>query len=261
MKKLLAGIIMLAAPLTAAHAETLKIGVDLTYPPYNYFDDANQPAGFDVELMKLIGKKTGSDVSFHDTRFENLILGVSSDQFNVIASTLYVTAARAKQIDYIPYMKTGVSIAVSAAGGQNFTKPEELCGKRVGSIKGAAWIPELEKLNTTVCAASPIDSREFPTSPEATQAVMSGGVDAQLENSAVLADAAKKLNGRLKVTSTEQLYPVIVGFGVKKGNTEVASFLRDTLAKLDGDADYEALFAKYGVAKSTDAEFKAAVGH
>jgi polar amino acid transport system substrate-binding protein len=43
VKKLLAGIIMLAAPLTAAHAETLKIGVDLTYPPYNYFDDANQP--------------------------------------------------------------------------------------------------------------------------------------------------------------------------------------------------------------------------
>lgn len=260
MKKLVAGIIMLVAPLTVAQAETLKIGVDLTYPPYNYFDDANQPAGFDVELVKLLGQKTGSEVSFHDTRFENLILGVSSDQFNVIASTLYVTPARAKQIDYIPYMKTGVSIAVSTSSGENFTRPEELCGKRVGSIKGAAWIPELEKLNTSVCSANPIDSREFPTSPETTQALMSGGVDAQLENSAVLADAAKKLNGRLKVTSTEQLYPVIVGFGVKKGNTDVAAFLRGTLAKLDGDADYEALFNKYGVAKSTDAEFKAAIG-
>ncbi|QRM33389.1 transporter substrate-binding domain-containing protein (plasmid) [Microvirga sp. VF16] len=259
MKKSLASTILLIAALTGAQAETLRIGVDLTYPPYNYLDKANQPAGFDVELIKLIGKRTGSDVSFLDTRFENLILGVSGNQFNVIASTLYVTPTRAKQIDYVPYMKTGVSIAVSASRGQGFAKPEELCGKRVGSIKGAAWIPELEKLNQTVCAGNPIDSREFPTSPEVTQAVMSGGVDAQLENSAVLADAAEKLKGRLKITSTEQLYPVIVGFGVKKGNEPLATFLREALAKLDGDADYEGLFAKYGVAKSSEAEFRAAI--
>ena len=259
MQKFMAGAILLVASLTTAQAEDLRVGVDLTYPPYNYFDESNQPAGFDVELMKLIGKKSGGNVSFLDTRFENLILGVSGGQFDVIASTLYVTPARAQQIDYVPYMKTGVSIAVSASGGQSFAKPEELCGKRVGSIKGAAWIPELEKLNATTCAGNPIDSREFPTSPEATQAVMSGGVDAQLENSAVLADAAVKLNGRLKVTSTEQLYPVIVGFGVKKGNEQLATFLRETLAGLEGDADYEALFSKYGVAKSTEAEFKAAI--
>jgi len=48
-------------------------------------------------------------------------------------------------------MKTGVSIAVSAKTCETFTRPEELCGKRVGSIKGAAWIPELEKLNKSVC--------------------------------------------------------------------------------------------------------------
>ncbi len=259
MQKIMAGAIFLMASLTAAQAEDLRVGVDLTYPPYNFFDESNQPAGFDVELMKLIGKKTGGNVSFLDTRFENLILGVSGGQFDVIASTLYVTPARAQQIDYVPYMKTGVSIAVSTSGGQSFAKPEELCGKRVGSIKGAAWIPELEKLNATACAGNPIDSREFPTSPEATQAVMSGGVDAQLENSAVLADAAVKLNGRLKVTSTEQLYPVIVGFGVKKGNEQLATFLRETLAGLEGDADYEALFSKYGVAKSTATEFEAAI--
>ncbi|WP_431323429.1 hypothetical protein [Rhizobium sp. YTU87027] len=35
----------MAALPTAAHAETLNDGVDLTYPPYNYFVDANQPAG------------------------------------------------------------------------------------------------------------------------------------------------------------------------------------------------------------------------
>ena len=35
-------------------AGTLQIGTDLTYPPYNYFDDNKQPAGFDVELMTVL---------------------------------------------------------------------------------------------------------------------------------------------------------------------------------------------------------------
>lgn len=259
MRQAVTCAIVLIASFTTAQAEMLRVGVDLTYPPYNYLDQANQPAGFDVELVKLISKKTGKDVSFLDTRFENLILGVSGDQFDIVASTLYVTSQRAKQIDYVPYMKTGASIAVAANGGQSYAKPEDLCGRRVGSIKGAAWVPELEKLNQTFCAGNPVDSREFPTSPEVTQAVLSGGVDAQLENSAVLADAAKKLNGRLKITSTQQLYPVIVGFGVKKGDERLAMFLRDALSKLDGDTEFESLFTKYGVAKSTEAEFRAAI--
>lgn len=204
----LPGVALAAGTLTEGK---LAIGSDLTYPPYNYFAEGNVPAGFDVEMMTEIARVMGVEPQFLDTRFENLILGVKGGQFDVIASTLYVKPDRAKQIDYIPYMKTGVSIAVAASSGQSFTKPEELCGHVVGSIKGAAWLAELAKLNETTCKDAPIDSREFPTSPEVTQAVLSGGIDAQMEDSAVLASAAKQLDGKLKITTTQNFYPVVVG--------------------------------------------------
>ncbi|WP_338668928.1 ABC transporter substrate-binding protein [Pseudodesulfovibrio methanolicus] len=238
----------------------IAVGTDLTYPPYNYFDDNEKPAGFDVELMTAIAAKAGMKIEFHDTRFENLIMGVRGGQFDVIASTLYVKPARAKQIDYIPYMKTGVSIAVATSSGLSFAAPENLCGRKVGSIKGGAWIEKLNGLAEGVCKDNPVDSREFPTSPEVTQALLSGGIDAQMEDSAVLQSAVEKLNGRLKVTSKENLYPVVVGFGVRKGNTELADLLRKTLKELEADGTYPALLKKYNVSKPTEAEFKAAVG-
>lgn len=259
MKSLLIAL-SLGLPGAALAQGTLAVGSDLTYPPYNYFADGNVPAGFDVEMMTEIARVMGDESKFLDTRFENLIIGVKGGQFDVIASTLYVKPERTKQIDYIPYMKTGVSIAVSEASGLAFTKPEELCGHVVGSIKGAAWLAELAKLNEATCKDAPIDVREFPTSPETTQALLSGGVDAQMEDSAVLAAAAKQLAGRVKVTTTENFYPVVVGLGVQKGNTALADALRAALAEMETSGFYPQLLAEYGISKPTDEEFRAAAG-
>jgi polar amino acid transport system substrate-binding protein len=265
MMKYLLLALSLGLPGTALAQGTLAegklaVGSDLTYPPYNYFADGNVPAGFDVEMMTEIARIMGVEQQFLDTRFENLILGVDGGQFDVIASTLYVNPDRAKQIDYIPYMRTGVSIAVAAASGLSFANPDELCGHVVGSIKGAAWLAEIAKLNETTCKDTPIDSREFPTSPEVTQALMSGGIEAQIEDSAVLAAAAQMLEGKVKVTTTENFYPVVVGLGVKKGNTALADAIRAALAEMNTSGFYPALLARYGVSQPSEEEFKAAIG-
>lgn len=237
-----------------------QIGSDLTYPPYNYFDDNNQPAGFDVEFMTELAQRAGLNVVFADTRFENLILGLKGGQFDVIASTLYVKPERAEIIDYIPYMKTGVSIAVAGDGDYDFATPEDLCGSVVGSIKGAAWLDEFASMNEGICVGNPIDSREFPTSPEVTQALLSGGVDAQVEDSAVLGNAINNLGDRLRISSTEQFYPVIVGLGIRQGNTELAKVINQAIADIDADGTYDAILAKYNVERPSDEEFRRAVG-
>ena len=257
---MVAGLSLSAMAQPTIEQGVLIVGTDLTYPPYNYFDENDKPAGFDVELMTAIAEKAGLKIRFQDTRFENLILGVRGQQFDVIASTLYVKPARAKQIDYIPYMKTGMSIAVTSASGNVFVTPVDLCGHTVSAIKGGAWIEQLDKLGEGVCKGNPVDSREFPTSPEATQALLSGGVDAQMEDSAVLQDAVSKLSGRIAITSKENLYPVVVGMGIRKGNDELATILNNALAALEKNGFYDQLLAKYNVSKPTQAEFKAAVG-
>ncbi|MBI3899584.1 MAG: ABC transporter substrate-binding protein [Gammaproteobacteria bacterium] len=238
----------------------LQVGTDLTYPPYNYYDDNKQPAGFDVEFMSALSKAAGLKVKFLDTRFENLIIGVKGNKFDVIASTLYVKPDRAQQVTFIPYMKTGVSIAVAKTSSFKPAEPEQLCGKKVASIKGAAWIADLKKLSGTTCVGKgAIDVREFPTSPEATQALISGGVDVQLEDSAVLQDASRKTGGRVVISSNRNLYPVVVGLGLNQQNKELVESLQAALEKLRASGDYQKLLTKYNVSAPTAHEFQAAI--
>src|SRR5882762_4216005 len=166
------------APPTIA-AGTLTIGSDLTYPPYAFMD-GETPAGLDPDFMKTLASHLQLKPGFVDTRFANLILGVNANRFDVIASALYVTPERAKQIDFVPYLKTGGSLLALSHSGFAPKTSEDLCGKRVSSIKGASWIPKLNDVSKQVCAPAgrgAIDVREFETSPEAAQAVLSHAVD------------------------------------------------------------------------------------
>jgi len=133
-----------------------------------------------------------------------------------------------------------------------------LSGRKGGSIKGAAWRVKLQELTVGACKDQPIVSREFQTSPEVTQALLSGGIDAQMKDSAVVADAAGKLGGRLTITTTQNFYPAIVGFGVHKDNLELANALRAAMAKESGF--YDALLKKCNVSAPTDSELQAAPG-
>ena len=55
----------------------VRIGSDLTYPPYEYMDASNVPAGFDVELVTAIAKAAGLEAKFLDTRFDGPCLPAS----------------------------------------------------------------------------------------------------------------------------------------------------------------------------------------
>ncbi|MBI3899583.1 MAG: ABC transporter substrate-binding protein [Gammaproteobacteria bacterium] len=246
--------------VAASTNDLLQVGIDLTYPPYNYFDDNKQPAGFDVEFMKALSKISGLQVKFLDTRFEKLITGVKDKEFDVIASTLYVKPDRAQQINFIPYMKTGVSIAVAKTNSFKPIEPEDLCGKTVASIKNAAWIADLKKLSETACLGKgAIDVREFPTSPDATQAIIAGSVDVQLEDSVVLADAVRKTGGQVVISSNRNLYPVVVGLGLNKQNKELFDTLQMALDKFRTSGEYQKLLRKYNVAAPAAYEFEVAM--
>src|SRR5699024_264812 len=68
----------------------LTIGSDLTYPPYLYLD-GDKAVGSDPEFMRAIAKHMGLKPKFVDTRFAQLIIGLRSNRFDVVASNLYIT--------------------------------------------------------------------------------------------------------------------------------------------------------------------------
>lgn len=263
--KMMLRIACLAAPVflsvMQAQAATLQtgnltIGSDLTYPPYNFLKQ-DKPAGFDAEFMDLIAAQMNLKPDVKDTRFASLILGLKSNKFDVVASTLYVTPERAEQVDFLPYMKTGGSLLVTAQSDFQPQKPEDLCGKRVASIKGGAWIARLNNVSTGYCkqhGLGEIAVHEFPTSPQATQALLSGAVDVQYEDAAVAKATLEKTDHRLKISSQQIIYPVVVGLAVNKDNPQLLNALKTSFAQAVSNGSYGALLHKYNLQMPNDDE-------
>jgi polar amino acid transport system substrate-binding protein len=244
-----------AADLKTIEAGTLLIGSDQVYPPYDYVENG-VTKGLDADVMALIAPKLGMKVRFLDTRFANLIPGLQANRYDLIASALYVTPARAKVVDYVPYAKTGGSLMVRSDDSFAPKRPEDLCGKRVGNLKGAAWVPELQKTSTASCSSSPMTVQEYATSAEAAQALLSRGVDVVFDDAGVSQAAVAASGGRLKITSDEILFPVVMGLAVKKGNDELLKALDEQMDALIASGEYGALLKKYNLEMPTDEEIK-----
>jgi len=158
-KSLLAGLFMCTLNIlpVAAQAQSLKTveanlltaGSDMTWPPFAYFDN-HTPAGFDIELMEKISAQIGIKSKVVDTRFASLIIGLTGGKFDLV-TTLYITPARAKQVDYVPYFKTGGVLMTHQGSTYQPQTMQDLCGKKAANLKGAAWFPTLEKISTDYC--------------------------------------------------------------------------------------------------------------
>ncbi|MEO9275174.1 ABC transporter substrate-binding protein [Marinomonas sp. 5E14-1] len=241
--------LILSSASAFAFKETGKIiaGSDMTYAPYEYMDKG-KPAGFDIEFLAGVAKVMGIESENLDTRWANLIPGLQGGRYDIINSSMYITAERVKVIDMIPYLKSGQSIVAPTAKDFQPKVFEDLCGHKVGTMAGTAFLKQVQSISVDYCDANGLGSikiSEYPTDPEATQAVLSGAVEVQVTDASIAKGVVKKLNGRIGVSSNTILYPVLNGFAVKKGNDEVKNTLIAGIEKFSKTSEYTALLEKY----------------
>lgn len=253
------GTIAVMATCTAwAFQQPGKIiaGSDLTFFPYEYMQN-NQPAGFDVEFLDGLAKAMGRTAENIDTRFPNLITGLQGGRFDIINSSMYITEDRLKVIDMIPYLKSGESILSLKGSDYQPKRPEEFCGHKIGSMGATSWLQQLRKLSQEYCVKNglqPIALSEYSTDPQTTQALLAHAVEAQITDAAVARGVVEKLDNRVVISSDALIYPVLNGFGVKKGNDEVKAALIDGLKKYTATPEYAALMKKYNFQAPTEAD-------
>lgn len=239
----------------------LTVGSDLTYPPYAYMSGAT-PSGFDPEVARALGGAMNRRVDFKDTRFEQLINGVRSHQFDVVASALYITEERAKSVIYVPYFTTGNSIVVKKGAANAPATALDLCGDTVGVIKGSDVGQELQSSANAACKQAGrrgIDVREFSTDPEASAALQSGNLAAQVTDAAVAKQLVTRM-GDLTISSSSLLYPVPVGLAVAKDNPHLAAELKTALTSLQASGSYRAMLQKYNLRGVDEALVTKALG-
>ena len=189
-------------------------------------------------------------MEFVDTRFPNLILGLNANRFDTIISGMYITDERTKQAEAIPYAQVGAAIMVRSDNSAKPQQPEDLCGMKVGLQQGTNWINQLKAVSADYCAKQnkgEIAISEFPTTAEASQALMSGNIQAHLEISAAAQMIIDKARGRIVISSQKSLYPQTLGIYIKKGNTELAEKMRSAVDAWKKSSEYGEILKKYNL--------------
>lgn len=116
----------------------IVVGTSGGYRPYTYTDDTNTLTGFDVEVWKEIGKRTGRTVEFKTASFSGLFGMLDNNQLTTIANQITKTAKREeKYLFTAPYVYNGAQII--ARNDSPIKSIEDLKGKKVGVSLGSNY--------------------------------------------------------------------------------------------------------------------------
>src|SRR5690348_12058439 len=109
MRKILLFFLCLCAAVwTEEPTDVLRIGMELTYPPFEMVDEAGHPAGISVDIAKALGDYLGKKTVIRNIPFVGLIPALKSWKIDLIISSMTVTDERRRSIDFSdPYLRTG----------------------------------------------------------------------------------------------------------------------------------------------------------
>jgi polar amino acid transport system substrate-binding protein len=109
-------ILALTAPLRAETAP-LRVGMDLSYPPFETIGPDGRPSGISVDLARALGTRLGRTVEIENIPFTGLIPALKSGKIDLIISSMTATPERAQAVAFSdPYLTTGLAALVPAAG-------------------------------------------------------------------------------------------------------------------------------------------------
>ncbi|MNN94059.1 Bacterial extracellular solute-binding protein, family 3 [compost metagenome] len=81
-----------------------------------------------------------------------------------------------------------------------------------------------------------------------------------MEDPAVAKITVEKLQGKTVISSSELIYPVVIGLAVRKGNQALLEELTTALGQIKQNGSYGELLTRYNLAEPNAEEISAALG-
>ncbi len=144
---------------------------DLDNRPFAYVDLEGEPAGRDVEMMRVIAERLARRLDWRQVAFEELLPRLQRGEADVVCATLGITPERGAVVDFTqPYFRTAIAVVVRA-GTDEPHELGDLEGRRVYAARGTT---SQRALARNLPLAEPVTDRDKV--PE--ELLRSGAVDA-----------------------------------------------------------------------------------
>lgn len=217
----------------------LKIGLEGTYPPFNYQDESGKLTGFEVELAQALAKELGVKAEFQPTKWDGILAALESRRLDVAINQVTISEERKKKYDFTtPYTVSGIQALVRKGKEGEIKSAADLAGKKVGVGLGTNYEQWLKE------NVPQADIRTYDDDPTKFQDLNVGRIDVILVDRLAAFEMVDKTGGRLAVAG-EPFSRQESGIAVRKDNPELLAALDKALAKLKADGTLKALSEKW----------------
>lgn len=119
-------------------ARTLRVAMELAYPPFETKDDAGNPSGVSVTFMQDFADSYGYDLQIDNISFDGLIPSLQTGKADAVMSSITITPEREEEVDFTdPYAVAQLAILVGADLGVESVEDLNQAGRTVAVKTGS----------------------------------------------------------------------------------------------------------------------------
>ena len=236
----------------AAQADTLRVGMECTYAPFNYREASGELAGYDVDVAKGVAEIIGADLEFVCQKWDGMIPALLANKFDLVIASMSITNSRLEKMDFsVPYrISVGRLVGKKDMGVTLFDDAgapiaDNFGGLRIGMGRATTYSKWFE-------AKLPGANVVLYDSSEAMYLDLENGrTDMIMTNpmKAFLKFLSKENGAGFEFVSPQidetEYFGIGVGIGLRKGNDDLKERLNAALLQLTKDGSLETYALKY----------------
>ena len=235
-----------------AYAETLRVGMECTYAPFNYRTPDGVLTGYDVDVAKGVAEQIGAKVEFVCQKWDGMIPALLANKFDIIVASMSITDKRMKKIDFSGAYRISVGRLVGKKGANlnlfnadGSVNSARFKGVKVGLERASTYeswfmakVPDADLLRYDNNESMYLDLQNGRT-----DVIMTNPMKAHLKF--LSKDDGKGYEFVSPAIDEREYFGIGVGIGLRKGNEDLLKRLNVGLKTLTKDGSLEKYSLKY----------------
>jgi polar amino acid transport system substrate-binding protein len=224
----------------------IRFVTEVDYPPFDYAGTDGNPAGFNVDLARLICDELKIPCTMQMRRFDTLVDSLNDNRSDAVIASVSVTPETRQRVDFSdPYYRPAGRFVGRKQAVLNDAFPEQLEGKKIGVVQNTAH----DEYARTIFTEAEV--KRYASADLLRAALKSGEVDLMFSDafaSAFWLNGTESANCCIFVGGPlleSRLFGEGVGIAVKRGNDVLRNAFNWALFRLWEKGKFAELWLRY----------------